>query len=141
MLSLLVPFSSLKRRPFSRIAQRQGRSSHSCVKQVGFDLPLYSSSLLCSPRLCSREIGGGHPFLDSREAKGGRHLSYSSLVSSPLLPDRLSLFLFIYIYIYDFSLSLVRDKQEVAARSLSQARRGVPILSLLLERQGKPSTI
>ena len=128
MLSLLVPFSSLKRRPFSRIAQRQGRSSHSCVKQVGFDLPLYSSSLLCSPRLCSREIGGGHPFLDSREAKGGRHLSYSSLVSSPLFPDRLSLFLFLYI----FSLSLSRSRQAGGGRPFpfpSEARGAYPLPS------------
>ena len=127
MLSLLVPFSSLKRRPFSRIAQRQGRSSHSCVKQVGFDLPLYSSSLLCSPRLCSRETGGGHPFLDSREAKGGRHLSYSSLVSSPLFPDRLSLSLFLSL-----SLSLSPSRQSVGGRPFpfsSEARGAYPLPS------------
>ena len=97
----------------------KGRSSHSCVKEVGVDLPLYSSSLLCSPRLCSREIGGCHPFLDSREAKGGRHLSYSSLVSSPLLPERLSLFLFLYFLFLSLSLSL--------SLSFATSRRWPPV--------------
>ena len=67
-------------------------------------------------------------YLDSGEARGGRNFSYSSLVFSPLFPDRLSL-------------SFLRDKQEMAIHSLSEARRGVPILSLLRERQGVRSSL